>query len=273
MAVLARTRAQLDVVAAALAVRDIPHRLPGSLLDRPEVLEVLRGLRAVDAGRRLPLRRLAGDLPDLVEQALAVTAVPAPADAPFDAPVEEEGPDPVAELRRAHLDALVELVDECRQAVPDADLDVFRSWSRGVLGARGGEQGYDRRGVTLTTFHRAKGLEWPVVVVAGCETGLVPHRRAASPAARDEERRLAYVAVTRAVEEVHLTWAQQRATPWGVNAASRSPFLDDLEASVARPVDEVAARAARLAGLRRARAALRPAASAPPPSFPAASPA
>ena len=264
MAVLARTRAQLDVIAAALAARDIPHRLPGSLLDRPEVLEVLRGLRAIDAGRRLPLRRLAGDLPELVEQVLATAAPPAP---PGEVPVEgEEAPDPVAELRRAHLDALVELVDECRQAVPDADLDVFRSWSRGVLGARGGEQGYDRRGVTLTTFHRAKGLEWPVVVVAGCETGLVPHRRATSPEARAEERRLAYVAATRAVEELHLTWAHERSTPWGVGRAARSPFLEGLEASVARPVDDSKARAARLAGLRRARAALRQPALAASPS-------
>jgi len=253
MAVLTRTRAQLDVVAAALAVRDIPHRLPGSLLDRPEVVQVLRALRTVDAGRHLPLRRLAGDLTDLVEQVLAGPVLEG------GAPTEGgDAPDPVTELRRAHLEALVELVDECCQAVPDGDLDVFRSWSRGVLGARGAEQGDDRRGVTLTTFHRAKGLEWPVVVVAGCETRLMPHHRATTPAAQAEERRLAYVAATRAVEELHLTWAHKRATPWGVRAAARSPFLDDLEASVARPVGDVDARAARLAGLRRAREALRP---------------
>ncbi|MBW3616117.1 MAG: hypothetical protein KY439_12545, partial [Actinobacteria bacterium] len=47
MAVLTRTRAQLDVIAPALAARDIPHRLPGSLLDRPEVVEVMRALRGL----------------------------------------------------------------------------------------------------------------------------------------------------------------------------------------------------------------------------------
>ena len=248
MAVLTRTRAQLDVIAGALAARDIPHRLPGSLLDRPEVVEVLRALRALDDGRRLPLRRLVGDLPDLVERVL---------DEPDGEGVEAD-PDPAAELRRAHLEALAELLAECCQAVPNGDLDVFRSWSRGVLGARGGEAGFDRRGVTLTTFHRAKGLEWQVVVVAGCEARLVPHHRATAPEALAEERRLAYVAATRAVEELHLTWAQRRTTPWGARSAGRSPFLDGLEAAVAQPVDPTEARAARLDGLRQARAALRP---------------
>lgn len=262
LAVLARTRAQLDVIAAALAARGIPHRLPGSMLDRPEVVEVLKGLRAVDDGRRIPMRRLAGDVADLAEQVMAAAALAGPP-LPHDAAGgEPDAPgDPVAELRRAHLVALTELMDEFCQAVPNGDLDGFRSWSRGVLGARGGEQGFDRRGVTLTTFHRAKGLEWSVVIVAGCETGLMPHRRSTSPAALAEERRLAYVAASRASEELHLTWAQQRTTPWGVRAASRSPFLDDLERSVAPRVDAVAARVDRLAGLRLARAALQPRAS------------
>jgi DNA helicase-2/ATP-dependent DNA helicase PcrA len=275
MAVLVRTRAQLDVVAAALAARGIPHRLPGSLLDRPEVIAALRALRASDDGRRRPLRELAGDLPELTAALLLDPAGTGPGAGPGPAqaagpptgragrgPVPDDpGPavdDPVVELRRAHLEALAELVDEFCQAVPAGDLDAFRSWSRGVLGARGGDQGFDRRGVTLTTFHRAKGLEWEVVVVAGCEDGLVPHRRSATVEARAEERRLAYVAATRASEELHLTWAAQRATPWGVRAASRSPFLADLEREVAPPVDGATIRAGRAAGLRAARAALVP---------------
>lgn len=258
MAVLVRTRAQLDVIAAALAARDIPHRLPGSLLDRPEVVAVLRGLRGIDDGRRRPLRQLAGDLPDVCRQVLAAAAPAERAldEAPVDPSLAELPEDPVAALRRSHLEALVELVEEFCQAVPSGDLDGFRSWSRGVLGARGGEHGFDRRGVALTTFHRAKGLEWPVVVVAGCEDGLLPHRRSTSADALAEERRLAYVAVTRASEELHLTWAHRRSTPWGTRTARRSPFLADLERSVTPEVDEELARADRTAGLRAARAAL-----------------
>ena len=264
MAVLVRTRAQLDVLAAALAARDIPHLLPGSLLDRPEVVAALRALRGLDDGRRRPLRELAGDLADVVASVLASPAATgggsptAAIGSPAELPGGAEADDPVAALRRAHLEALGELVDEFCQAVPGGDLDAFRSWSRGVLGARGGDQGFDRRGVTLTTFHRAKGLEWAVVVVAGCEDGLVPHRRSHSPEAQDEERRLAYVAATRASEELHLTWAASRSSPWGVRTASRSPFLDDLERAVAPAGDDRSTRAGRLAGLRAARAALVP---------------
>lgn len=253
MAVLVRTRAQLDVLAAALAARGIPHRLPGSLLDRPEVVAALRALRALDDGRRRPLRELAGDLGDVAASVLAEAALAGAVALGDDLPGGT-----VEELRRSHLEALGELVEEFCQAVPAGDLDAFRSWSRGVLGARGGEQCFDRRGVTLTTFHRSKGLEWAVVVVAGCEDGLLPHRRSTSAEARAEERRLAYVAATRASEELHLTWAERRATPWGVRTNARSPFLDELEDRLAPPVDRGEARAVRLAGLRAARAALTP---------------
>lgn len=262
MAVLVRTGVQLDVVATALAVRDIPHRLPGTLLDRPEVVAALRALRAIDDGRGATLRQLIGDLPDVCERVLAAAAAPDPGGASAVDIALLVDPEPVvddgaATLRRAHLDALGELVAELAQAVPGAGLDAFRSWSRGVLGARGGEAGFDVRGVTLTTLHRAKGLEWPVVVVAGCEDGLVPHRRSSSPAAHAEERRLLYVGATRATEELHFTWAQRRTTPWGDRSNRRSPFLADLERSVALPVDDDdEARHARMAGLRAARAAL-----------------
>ncbi len=275
MAVLVRTRAQLEVIAAALAARDIPHRLPGSLLDRPEVVAALRALRATDDGRRRPLRELGADLPDVCEQVLAAASVTdaAPqarqgAERADRRKVDPRVADPIAAelleldvvngLRRAHLDALVELVAEFCHAVPTGDLDGFRSWSRGVLGARGGEQGFDRRGVTLTTLHRAKGLEWSVVVVAGCEDGLLPHHRSTAPAALAEERRLAYVAATRASKELHLTWAQRRTSPWGTRTSRRSPFLDGLERSVASEVDEEVVRADRVAGLSAARAALVP---------------
>jgi DNA helicase-2/ATP-dependent DNA helicase PcrA len=70
--------------------------------------------------------------------------------------------------------------------------------------------------VTLSTFHAAKGLEWPTVVVIGLVPGLVPHAGARTPAARDEERRLLHVAVTRAEREVILTW----------HGPERSPYLD-----------------------------------------------
>src|SRR6185437_4232139 len=64
--------------------------------------------------------------------------------------------------------------------------------------------------VTLATFHRAKGLEWPTVFVVGLADGLVPVTRARFGAARSEERRLLYVALTRAERELTCTWAEYR---------------------------------------------------------------
>lgn len=68
----------------------------------------------------------------------------------------------------------------------------------------------DRDAVCVSTMHAAKGLEWPVVHVAGLEEGLVPVAGAERGAALDEERRLLYVALTRARRRLHLSWARER---------------------------------------------------------------
>jgi DNA helicase-2/ATP-dependent DNA helicase PcrA len=65
--------------------------------------------------------------------------------------------------------------------------------------------------VSLLTMHNAKGLEFPVVFVAGLEEGLFPHKRSLDSAAMlEEERRLCYVAMTRAEKQLYLTWARSR---------------------------------------------------------------
>lgn len=65
--------------------------------------------------------------------------------------------------------------------------------------------------ITLTTLHQAKGLEWPVVFMAGMEEGLFPHSRSfLNPEELEEERRLAYVGITRAKEQLYLTYTRQR---------------------------------------------------------------
>ncbi|MDE0652922.1 MAG: UvrD-helicase domain-containing protein [bacterium] len=68
----------------------------------------------------------------------------------------------------------------------------------------------DPDAVCVSTMHAAKGLEWPVVHVAGLEEGLVPVAGAERGGSLEEERRLLYVALTRARRRVHLSWAQQR---------------------------------------------------------------
>lgn len=82
--------------------------------------------------------------------------------------------------------------------------------------------------VAITTFHASKGLEWPVVHVAGLEDGFVPSAYATSSHALDEERRLLYVAMTRAQDQIHCSWARERL--FGKRKVTRQPsqFLKDM---------------------------------------------
>ncbi|ATE57352.1 MULTISPECIES: DNA helicase PcrA [Actinosynnema] len=112
------------------------------------------------------------------------------------------------------LDAFLERVSLVADAdqVPDAESD-------GV--------------VTLMTLHTAKGLEYPVVFCTGWEDGIFPHTRAlGDPAELSEERRLAYVGITRAQQRLYLSRALVRSA-WGQPAANpASRFLDEIPADL-----------------------------------------
>ena len=85
-----------------------------------------------------------------------------------------------------------------------------------------------KNSVTLMTFHAAKGLEFPVVFLVGMEDGLFPSSRSETEADVEEERRLAYVGMTRAMKELFLTWAQSRFSFGGRNYTMPSRFLTEL---------------------------------------------
>jgi DNA helicase-2/ATP-dependent DNA helicase PcrA len=86
--------------------------------------------------------------------------------------------------------------------------------------------------VTLMTIHNAKGLEFPIVFIIGMEDGVFPHSRAMDEGDVEEERRLAYVGITRAMRDLTLTWARRR-NSFGANSFGiRSRFIDEIPAEL-----------------------------------------
>ena len=83
--------------------------------------------------------------------------------------------------------------------------------------------------VTLMTVHAAKGLEFPVVFIVGLEENLFPSQFAIKPQEIEEERRLLYVAITRAMEQCHLSFARQRFRNGTFSFNSYSRFLNDID--------------------------------------------
>lgn len=83
--------------------------------------------------------------------------------------------------------------------------------------------------VTLMTVHAAKGLEFPVVFIVGLEENLFPSQFCVKPSEIEEERRLLYVAITRAMEHCYLSFARQRFRNGSFTFASPSRFLNDIE--------------------------------------------
>jgi DNA helicase-2/ATP-dependent DNA helicase PcrA len=86
--------------------------------------------------------------------------------------------------------------------------------------------------VTLMTLHTAKGLEFPVVFIIGCEEGIFPHMRSIEAGDLDEERRLCYVGITRAKRELYVTYARERSLygqrDWNVPSRFIAEIPDEL---------------------------------------------
>jgi DNA helicase-2/ATP-dependent DNA helicase PcrA len=136
---------------------------------------------------------------------------------------------------------LAELVEVAREFDATADpeqntLDVFLQQIALVSDAdtRRDDDGL----VTLMTIHNAKGLEYPIVFIAGMEEGVFPHSRALDEGGLEEERRLAYVGVTRAMRSLYLTSARRRAVFGATQYGMRSRFLDEIPVALTDRADE-----------------------------------
>ncbi len=142
----------------------------------------------------------------------------------------QASPDPQDESRLENLRELVAVAGEFEEAAPEGSLADFLERVALVADSDEIPEGDEHGGVvTLMTLHTAKGLEFPVVFLTGLEDGVFPHLRSlGDPTELEEERRLAYVGITRAQERLYVSRAVMRSA-WGspsYNPASR--FLEEL---------------------------------------------
>jgi DNA helicase-2/ATP-dependent DNA helicase PcrA len=147
-----------------------------------------------------------------------------------------------AQGRIENLEELVNVAAEYDEAEEDGGgLSAFLEQVQLISDAD--ERSDEEHLVTLMTLHNAKGLEYGIVFIIGCEEGVFPHSRALDEGGLEEERRLCYVGITRAQRDLYLTWAWTRAV-FGTRAygiPSRfigeiPPELTDREEDVRRGV-------------------------------------
>jgi DNA helicase-2/ATP-dependent DNA helicase PcrA len=221
IAVLFRINAQSEVYESALTDAGVPYVLKGGerFFERPEVRDAVLLLRGAVAGGSEP-----GALVPTVRDVLASTGW------------AEHRPPPggAARDRWQSLAALVDLAVDLATENPSLDLAGFVAH----LAQRADAQHAPTvQGVTLASMHAAKGLEWDAVFVVGLVDGVLPIAQSLSrPEAVEEERRLLYVAVTRAREQLTLSWSLVR-NPGAKRPRPRSRFLTGLapESSATAP--------------------------------------
>ena len=148
-----------------------------------------------------------------------------------------------AEGRLENLRALVEGAREFDATAEEGE-DTLDDFLQQVALQTDADTRRDDEGMaTLMTLHNAKGLEYPIVFMIGCEEGVFPHSRALDEGGLEEERRLCYVGITRAKRELTLTYARRRNVFGAQTFGMRSRFIDEIpgeltdqeEPAVARP--------------------------------------
>ena len=237
IAVLVRVNADTERFELALAEAAVPYVVRGAerFYERPVVRQALVLLRGAARGEWAARGEAAGaggaagaaspgdPLPSSVRHVL--TGIGLTAGPP--------GTGQAARERWESLTAIAQLADDMHAARPEATLTDFSAelTQRSELGHAPAVDG-----VTLASMHAAKGLEWDAVLLPGLVEGLVPIVHARTPDAIEEERRLLYVAVTRAREHLYLSWSPARASGASSGrtrgaARPRSRFLDGIRLS------------------------------------------
>lgn len=206
IAVLMRTNGQSQAFEEALGARGIPVAVAGGkpFFARDDVRTAISRLRAAAAAATDD-----GSVGEIVREVLSGVGW-----AP-EAPSGQAGSE-----RWSNMNAIVGWADDSKAETLTAfvaELDERVAY----------QVEPDKAGVELATIHAAKGLEWDAVFLVGVAEGLLPISYAKTAAAREEERRLLYVAVTRARDLLTLSWARSRGAD-GRGKRKRSRLLDGI---------------------------------------------
>jgi len=211
----ARDLPLLEAAAIATESDDVPT---GGARQLEKFADLIRGFSAPAAQMRVG---------DILEELIDETD--------FYMALRDEGPegddrvDNVKELVAGAFEFDVDLIEELEEEEIDgfSELDLFLQ--RVALVADIDRVDPDADAVTMMTLHNAKGLEYPVVFIAGLEDGLFPLSRAYDePSEMEEERRLFYVGVTRAEDKLFLTHARQRRRAGDFMFGRLSPFAESV---------------------------------------------
>jgi DNA helicase-2/ATP-dependent DNA helicase PcrA len=139
--------------------------------------------------------------------------------------------DKAAKWKYLNVQRLIEGIEQWERHEDTEDPSLFAWLNRVSLITRDDLEDEQAKGkVNVMTIHAAKGLEFDCVFIAGCEDGIIPHARSVEEGggSLEEERRLFYVAITRARERLYISSCRTRRSMNMVREAAPSPFLDEI---------------------------------------------
>ena len=212
-----------DVIPEALAVKEIT----------PKTAKAIDGFRALMSEFRERVNTPGANLVETLQKLIH--------DIDYESEIEKQYKAAEQQLARsAVLDELLTALREYQQRAIEPDLSEFLEQSS--LGGNdrdfGEDDSFEQPAVKLMTLHSAKGLEFPRVFLVGLEEGLLPHKRSISdemadnPSAIEEERRLAYVGITRAKDVLSISYAETR-MKWGKRYKTKpSRFLVEMQRAI-----------------------------------------